>query len=106
MDKIFASLGKLVLLLGICTVSFPTSQADSREKGKGKTKGSQYIETKGKHGREAGNLPFGVESHTEKKGELPSGLQTKKDEDGSLPRGLEEGGKRVTSAGKGKKRSK
>ena len=106
MKKIFASLGKLVLLLGACAVSFPTSHADSREKGKGKPKNSQHVEAKGKHGREAGNLPFGLESHIDKKDELPSGLQKKKNKDRSLPRGLEEGGKRLTSAGKGKKQAK
>jgi hypothetical protein len=105
-NNVFASLSKLALLLGLCTVGIPTSDAHSREKGKGKAKGSQHVAAKEKHGRDAGNLPFGIGRHTKKKGELPSGLQKKKDEDGSLTRGLEEGGKRVTSVGKGKKGSK
>ena len=63
-------------------------------------------EEKGKHGRQAGELPYGLEQYSEKKGELPSGLQKKKDQDDQLPRGLEEGGKKVKSSSKGKKDSK
>jgi len=57
------------------------------------SKGKERTETKGKHGREANELPYGLESRTEKKGELPSGLQKKKDEEGHLTRGLENGGR-------------
>jgi hypothetical protein len=73
---------------------------------KAKAHGKQSIEAKGKHGRGAGKLPFGLERHIDEKGGLPSGLQKKKDNEGSLTRGLEEGGKSVTSAPKAKKRAK
>ena len=78
-----------------------SSPAASQEKGKGKAK----IETKANHGREAAQLPYGLERHTEKKGELPSGLQKKKDEDGLLTRGLEEGGKDLKPVSKRKNAS-
>lgn len=96
-------LTKLALLLGACAISLPTPPAHSQGKGKGKAKDKQYVEAKGKHGREAGELPFGLEQLSEKKGELPSGLQKKKVEDGSLTRGLEEGGKSLKPATKVKK---
>jgi hypothetical protein len=95
----------------ICVLGLTASPAFSQGKGKAKAKGKEKTETKGKteangkHGREAGELPYGLERHTEK-GELPSGLQKKKEEDGQLTRGLEEGGKSLTSTGKGKKGSK
>jgi len=82
------------------------SPAYSQGQGKGKGKIKQNLETKVKHGREAGELPFGIERYSEKKGGLPSGLEKKETEDGSLTRGLEEGGKRLESKGKAKKGSK
>src|SRR5262247_2116990 len=91
---------KLSVLLVVCTLGLTVSSAFSQEKGKEKT------ETKAKHGRAAGELPYGIEHRTEKKGELPSGLQKKKDEDGQLTRGLEEGGKDSKSPSKAKKGSK
>jgi hypothetical protein len=108
MKNVFTSLSRLALLLGACAITLPTSPAYSQGKANGKAKGKQKVETeeKGKHGREAGELPYGLEQHKEKKGELPSGLQKKKDEDGQLPRGLEEGGKKVKSSSKGKNSSK
>jgi hypothetical protein len=54
-------------------------------------------ETKDNSGRQAGELPSGLEKHIEKKGQLPSGLQKMKDEDGSLTKGLEKGGKKLSS---------
>ena len=57
-------------------------------------------------GREAGELPHGLERFSEKRGNLPSGLQNKKDENESVPRGLEQGGKKLTSNSKGQKSSK
>jgi hypothetical protein len=90
----------------ICALGLTTSSAFSAEKGKAKAKGKEKIETKGKHGREAGEQPYGIEHRTEKKGELPSGLQKKKDEEGQLTRGLEEGGKNSKTPSKGKKGSK
>ena len=86
------------------SVGIPAAYSDG--KAKGKEKGKQNINAKEKHGREAGELPHGLEQFSEKKGNLPSGLQKKKDENASLPRGLEQGGKKLTSNSKGKKSSK
>lgn len=94
---------KLSLLLAAGAFSLTASPAYSEGKGKAKAKGKQHVETKGHHGREAGELPFGLQSYMEKKDELPSGLQEKKDENGSLMRGLEEGGKNLKSTAKAKK---
>jgi hypothetical protein len=99
-------LRKLPVFMVICTLGLTASSAFSQDKGKTKAKGKEKTETKGKHGREAGELPYGIEHRTEEKGELPSGLQKKKDEDGRLTRGLEEGGKNSKVSGKGKKDSK
>jgi len=104
--KISTLLRKLPVFMVICTLGLTASSGFSQEKGKAKAKGKEKTETKGKHGREAGELPYGLERHTEKKGELPSGLQKKKDEDGQLTRGLEEGGKNSKAPSKGKKASK
>jgi hypothetical protein len=84
--------------LAIVGMSMAVSPAYSQGKGKGK----EHLEAKGKHGRDAGELPFGLEQFSEKKGTLPSGLQKKKDDDGSLTRGLENGGKPSKSTGKAK----
>jgi hypothetical protein len=101
MKNVFTSLSRLALLLGACAIALPTSPALSEGKAKGKQK--VEAEEKGKHGREAGELPYGLEQYTEKKSQLPSGLQKKKDEDGQLTHGLEQGGKKVKSSNKGKK---
>jgi hypothetical protein len=99
---------KLSVLMVACTLGLTVSSAFSHEKGKAKAKGKgkEKTETNGKHGRAAGELPYGIEHRTEQKGELPSGLQKKKDEDGQLTRGLEEGGKNSQAFSKGKKASK
>src|SRR6266571_7957602 len=108
MKNIFTSLSRLVLFLGACAVILPISPAYSEGKANGKAKGKQKVEAEeqGKHGRKAGELPYGLEQYTEKKGELPSGLQKKKDQDGQLTHGLEEGGKKSKSSSKAKKDSK
>src|SRR5947199_8385161 len=92
MKNIFTSLSRLALLLGTCAVTLPASSAHSQGKGNGKAKGKQKVETQGKRGREAGELPYGLEQYREKTGELPSGLQKKKDQVGELTRGTVEGG--------------
>ena len=80
--------------------------AYSQGKGNSKEKRKQNVEAKEKHGREAGELPHGLEQFSEKKGSLPSGLQKKKDENESLPQGLDQGGKKLTLGSKGNKTSK
>ncbi|MGE5304710.1 MAG: hypothetical protein ACM3TN_15480 [Alphaproteobacteria bacterium] len=99
MKKMFISLSRIALLLGACAVTFPASPAHSQGKGKAK----QKAKAEAKNGREAGELPNGLQQYPEKKGELPSGLQKKKDQDGQLTRGLEGGGKKLQSTSKGKK---
>lgn len=89
-----------LMKLSVIAIAFSMSLAVpawAQGKGKGKAKGKQELEDKGKHGRDAGELPFGLEQLSEKKGELPSGLQKKKYE-GTLTRGLEKGGKRLKPA--------
>jgi hypothetical protein len=104
--KISTLVRKLPVFMIICALGLTASSAFSQEKGKAKAKGKEKTETNGKHGREGGELPYGIEHRTEKKGELPSGLQKKKDEEGQLTRGLEEGGKNSKASNKGKKASK
>ena len=99
--KISTLLRKLPVFMVICALGLTASSAFSQDKGK--AKGKQKTEAKEKHGREGGELPYGIEHRTEKKGELPSGLQKKKEEDGKLTRGLEEGGKDLKAPSKGKK---
>ena len=103
--KISTLLRKLPVLMIVATLGLTVSSAFSQEKAKANGKDKEKTEAKGKHGRPAGELPYGIEHRTEKKGELPSGLQKKKDEDGQLTRGLEEGGKDLKSPSKGKKGS-
>jgi len=75
--------------------------AIAKQEGKGKAKSAEKSETKENSGRQAGELPSGLQKHTERKNQLPAGLQKKKDEDGQLTKGLEKGGKKVkTSATK------
>ena len=94
---------KLPVFMVICALGLSASPAFSQGKGKAKANGKGNAETRGKHGREAGEAPFGLKNYFEKKGGLPSGLQKKMDEDGSLTRGLEQGGKRLKSTGKARK---
>jgi hypothetical protein len=97
---------KLSVFMVICAFGLTASSAFSEGKGKAKAKGKDKTETSGEHGREAGELPYGLERYTKQKGELPSGLRNKQDEDDQLTRGLEKGGKKLTSSSKGKKGSK
>jgi hypothetical protein len=101
-----ATLIKLSTLAIVFSMTVAIPAAYSQGKGNGKEKGKQNVEAKEKHGREAGELPHGLEQFSEKKGTLPSGLQKKKDDDGTLTHGLDGGGKKVDSTSKGKKVSK
>jgi hypothetical protein len=103
MNATFRNLSSLAIAF---SMSMAVAPAHSQQPGKGKGKGKQDAGAKGKNGREAGELPFGLEQFSEKKGNLPSGLQKKEDADGSFPRGLERGGKHPTSTSKAKKGSK
>jgi len=99
-------LTKLLVFMVAYGLAVTASPAFSKGNDKVKAKGKQKVETKVNHGREAGELPFGLQQYSEKKGTLPAGLQKKKDEDGQLTRGLEEGGKNLKGPSKGKTRSK
>ena len=90
-------------LVAIYALGFTASLAFSKQDGKPKSKGSQKSVTRTNTGREAGELPSGIERYSEKKGTLPSGLQKKKDDDGTLTHGLDSGGKKPHSTTKGKR---
>ena len=97
--KISTSLRRLPLFMAIFAIALTASPAFPKGNGKATAKGREKTETIEKHGREQGELPYGLERYTEKNGGLPSGLEKKKDADGSLTRGLEDGGKPVKSTG-------
>jgi hypothetical protein len=102
-----SKLGKtLPVLMVISALGLTASPTFSQETIKGKAEGKQKVQIKQNHGREAGEMPYGLIRHTENKGGLPAGLQKKKAENGQLPHGLEEGGKSLKSTGKGKRASK
>lgn len=96
----------LPALVVIGALGLPATPVLAKQEGKIKVKGSEKSSTKENSGRQAGELPSGLQKYTEKKGELPSGLQKMKDEDGQLTRGLEKGGKKLEASTKGKKPSK
>jgi hypothetical protein len=73
-----ATLIKLSAVAIAFSMSVAIPAAYSQGKDKGKEKGKQNVEAKEKHGRAAGELPYGLEQFSEKKGNLPSGLQKKK----------------------------
>jgi hypothetical protein len=88
----------IVVTFALGVTAYP---AMAKQEGKGKDKSTEKSSTKENSGRQAGELPSGLQKYTEKKGQLPSGLQKKKDEDGHLTKGLEKGGKKLkTSATK------
>ena len=92
--------------MAIYVLGFTASPAFSQHEGKLKTKGNKKSVSRTNSGREAGELPSGIERYSEKKGSLPTGLQRKKDDDGMLTHGLDGGGKKLNSITKGKKVSK
>jgi hypothetical protein len=71
--------------------------AMARQDGKTKGKSVEKNSTKENSGRQAGELPSGLQKYTDKNDQLPSGLQKKKDDDGQLTKGLEKGGKKLKS---------
>jgi hypothetical protein len=93
-------------LMAIYALVFVASPAFSKQEGKLKSKGNPKSVARTNSGREAGELPSGIERYSEKKGTLPSGLQKKKDGDGALTHGLDSGGKKFDPTSKGKNVSK
>jgi hypothetical protein len=87
-----------------CALGLTASAALAKKDGK--TKISEKTTVKDNSGRQAGELPSGLQKYSEKKGQLPSGLQTMNDENGKLTKGLTNGGKKLTSGAASKKPSK
>ena len=90
---------KILKIAPVVVVSFALGMTayPAFAKQDGKTKGKSTEKNaarKDNSGREAGELPSGLQKYSERKGELPSGLQKKKDE-GQLTKGLEKGGKKL-----------
>ena len=80
--------------------------AVAKQEGKTKGKSAEKTATKEHSGRQAGELPSGLQKYTEKNGQLPSGLQKMKDEDGQLTKGLQSGGKKLEPNAKSHKPTK
>jgi hypothetical protein len=93
-------------LMVTCALGLTASPALAKKEGKTKIKSSENAATKENSGRQAGELPSGLQKYSEKKGQLPSGLQKMKDEDGQLTKGLEKGGKKLEPSAKSNKPSK
>ena len=104
--KLSILMGRLPLGMAVLIIGLTTSPAFPKGSDKAKAKTKQKTESVGKHGREEGELPYGLEHYKDKNSELPSGLEKKKDEDGYLTRGLEDGGRRTKSTGKALKNAK
>ena len=64
MNATFRNLSALAVAF---SMSMAESSAYSPRPGKGKAKGKQDLDAKGKNGREAGELPFGLEQFSEKR---------------------------------------
>jgi hypothetical protein len=92
--KLSTLMRRLLLAMAVFVMALTASPAFAKGNGKAKEK----TESIGKHGREKGELPYGLERYKDKNGELPSGLEKKKDDDGHLTRGLEAGGRRINSS--------
>jgi hypothetical protein len=86
---------RMLSVLMVMTL-FGVTPSLAKQEGKAKGKSTEAT-AKENSGRQAGELPSGLQKHTEKKGKLPSGLQKMKDEDGHLTKGLENGGKKLSS---------
>ena len=83
-------------LMVTCALGLTASPALAKKEGKTKIKGSEKTTTKENSGRQAGELPSGLQKYSDKNSQLPSGLQNKKDEDGQLTKGLTSGGKNLS----------
>ena len=70
MNATFTKLSAVAIAFSM-SVAIPAAYSQ-QGKGNGKAKGKQNVESKEKHGREAAELPHGLEQFSEKKGNLPS----------------------------------
>jgi len=87
-------------------LGFTAYPAMSKQEGKTKGKSTEKTANKENSGRQVGELPSGLQKHTERKGQLPSGLQKRIEDGGELTRGLQKGGKKLQSGAKKNKPSK
>ena len=92
-----------VAIFALALTAFP---AIAKQGDNGKGKSAEKSATKENSGRHAGELPSGLQKHTERKGQLPSGLQKKQDETGQLTKGLQTGGKKLETGATKNKPSK
>ena len=92
-----------VVILALAVTAFPVM---AKQGGNAKGKNEKKSATKENSGRQAGELPSGLQKHVERKGQLPSGLQKKQDEAGQLTKGLQNGGKKLESGANKNKPSK
>lgn len=92
-----------VVIFALALTAFP---AMAKQGGNAKGKSAEKGATKENSGRQAGELPSGLQKHTERKGQLPSGLQKKHDETAQLTKGLQNGGKKLESGANKNKPSK
>ena len=86
-----------------CALGVTVSSAIAKQEGKSKGKGAERRASKENYGRQASEMPSGLQKYSGKKGQRPSGLQKMKDEDGQLTRGLENGGKKLKPSSKNNK---
>ena len=93
--KISKNILVIAVAFGLAGTAFP---ALAKQEKNAKAKSAEKSATKENAGRQAGELPSGLQKRTERKGQLPSGLQKMKDEDGQLTKGLEKGGKKVKTS--------
>jgi hypothetical protein len=101
--KVSKTISASVVIFALTLTAFP---AMAKQGGNAKGKSEEKKATKENSGRQAGELPSGLQKHTEKKGQLPSGLQKKQDEGGQLTKGLQTGGKKLESGATKNKPSK
>jgi hypothetical protein len=101
--KISKMVPVVVVSLALGVTAYPVF---AKQDGKVKGKSTEKNTTKENSGRQAGELPSGLQKYSDKNSQLPSGLQNKKDEDGQLTKGLTSGGKKLESTPKSSKHSK
>lgn len=93
--KISKMFPAVVVSLALGATAYPVF---AKQDGKVKGKSTEKIATKENSSRQAGELPSGLQKHTDRKGRLPSGLQKKQDEEGQLTKGLQKGGKKLKTS--------
>jgi hypothetical protein len=99
-SKIITATVVVIVLIG---TAFP---ATAKQGGNAKGKSVEKSAEKENSGRQAGELPSGLQKYTERKGQLPSGLQKKQDASGQMNNGLQNGGKKLESGATTNKQSK